>query len=159
MFAIIISVLIHFGLNWIFGRLYEQPTKKGRQVMDEIQGFIMYMKYANKERIKLMNPPSMDFQHFEENLSYAVALGVTKEWAGQFDQETLREANSGGMSYMDGFTFYYVAHFSAFGSELSSAISSAQTPPVSSGGSGGGYSGGGGGFSGGGFGGGGGGGW
>lgn len=158
-FVVVLAVGVHLLINWFFGRLYEQPTKKGRQVMDEIQGFKMYMKYTNKDQIKLMNPPSMEFKHFEENLSYAVALGVAKEWAGQFDQEILQQANSGGMPYMHGIVFMHFGHFSSFGSEISTAVSSAQTPPSASSGGGGGFSGGGGGFSGGGFGGGGGGGW
>jgi uncharacterized membrane protein YgcG len=158
-FIVALAVGLHLIINWFFGRLYEQPTKKGRQVMDEIQGFKMYMKYANKDQIKLMNPPSMEFKHFEENLSFAVALGVAKEWAGQFDQETLRQANSGGMPYMHGIAFMHFGHFSSFGSEISTAISSAQTPPSAASGGGGFSGGGGGGFSGGGFGGGGGGGW
>lgn len=162
MVVLIGAVALHIGINLFFSRLYEQPTKKGRQATDEIQGFMMYMRYANKERIKLMNPPSMDFNHFEENLSYAVALGIAKEWAGQFDQETLREANHGGMPYMHGILFMNYASFGSFGNEISDVISSAQIPPTSSGGfsggGGGGFSGGGG-SSGGGFGGGGGGGW
>ena len=138
-------------MNFIFARLYEQPTAEGRKKMDEIAGFEMYLKYADKERIRLTNPPTMNFQHYEENLAYAIALGVAEEWAGQFNPADLEEAYTHHMPY---FTGMAIADFGNLGSDLSRTISSASTPPSSSGsGSGGG------GFSGGGGGGGGGGGW
>lgn len=137
-------------MNAGFSRLYEQPTKEGRKKMDEILGFGMYMKYANKERIRLMNPPSMNFTHFEENLAYAIALGVAEQWAGQFDPGELTEFRGGHMPYYYGMSLH---NFNDFSQDLSNTITSASTPPSSSSGSGGG------GFSGGGGGGGGGGGW
>ena len=146
--AAVVAMLI---MNFIFARLYEQPTAEGRKKMDEIAGFEMYLKYADKERIRLTNPPSMDFEHYEENLAYAIALGVAEEWGGQFDPGVLKESYSHRMPYLTGMA---IADFSNLGSDLSRTISSASTPPSSSGsGSGGG------GFSGGGGGGGGGGGW
>lgn len=152
----IFFAVLHVGMNFLFARLYEQPTAEGRRVMDEIEGFKMYMKYANSERIQLMNPPSMDFKHFEENLAYAVALGIAKEWQGRFDQEVINVQSN--MPYIYGMSFYGLASFSRFGSDISHSISSASVAPSTSGsGGGGGF--GGGGFSGGGFGGGGGGGW
>ncbi|MCH2228818.1 MAG: DUF2207 domain-containing protein [Crocinitomicaceae bacterium] len=130
-------------MNMIFSRLYEQPTKRGRKKMDEILGFRMYMKYADKERIKVMNPPTMNFTHFEENLAYAIALGVAEEWAGQFDPLDLKEFRGGNMPYYYGMS---TLNFNDFSQDLSSTISSASTPPGSnSGSSGGGFSGGGGG--------------
>jgi uncharacterized membrane protein YgcG len=145
------GVVLMLIMNFIFMRLYEQPTKEGRQIMDEIAGFEMYMKYADKLRIKMNNPPDMKFEHFEENLAYAIALDVAEEWADQFDPVELDDFHHGRVGYYHGAA---IGSMSSLGSDLSSAISSAATPPSSSGsGSGGG------GFSGGGGGGGGGGGW
>lgn len=149
--VVVVGGVMHFGLNMIFTRLYEQPTKEGRKKMDEIDGFKMYMKYADAPRIKAMNPPDMSFEHFEENLPYAMALGIAKEWQGKFDPVMIKESMDSHMPYFHGIT---AAHFATFTSNLSSTISSATTPPSSSGSSSGG-----GGFSGGGGGGGGGGGW
>lgn len=136
--------------NLVFLRLLEQPTKEGRRLMDEIAGFEMYMKYADRERIRLNNPPTMDFAHFEANLAYAIALGVAAEWAGQFDPKEIEQFTSGYMPYYHGMAIGSLASFS---DNLNSTISSASVPPSSGSGSGGG------GFSGGGGGGGGGGGW
>jgi uncharacterized membrane protein YgcG len=145
------GVVLHIILNIIFNRLYEQPTALGRQKMDEIDGFKMYMKYADVNRIKAMNPPDLSFNHFEENLPYAMALGLAREWHGKFDPVMIKEQMHTHMGYFHGVS---AVHFASFSSSLSTAVSSAATPP-----SAGGSSSGGGGFSGGGGGGGGGGGW
>jgi uncharacterized membrane protein len=148
---IVASVVVLIIMNVIFAKLYEQPTKLGREKMDEIAGFEMYLKYADKQRIKLMNPPTMNFEHFEENLAYAIALNVAEEWAGQFDPKELQSYSSGAMPLYHGMAFH---HLTEFTNDFSNVVSSAATPPGQSGsGSGGG------GFSGGGGGGGGGGGW
>lgn len=149
--VLVVAVILQIAMNVVFARLYEQPTPEGRKVMDDIAGFVMYMKYADKERIRMTNPPTMNFHHFEENLAYAIALGVAEEWAGQFDPVEIEEFRSGHMPYYHGLV---IASFADFSSNLSSTISSAAVPPASSGSSSGG-----GGFSGGGGGGGGGGGW
>ncbi len=149
--VLIVALVLMIIMNVIFGYLYEQPTTEGRKKMDEIAGFEMYMKYADRERIRLQNPPTMNFEHYEENLAYAIALGVAKEWAGQFDPIELEDGVHHHMPYMAGLM---VSDFHSLGSDLSHTISSAATPPSSSGSASGG-----GGFSGGGGGGGGGGGW
>lgn len=156
LFVPIAFTVLHLIMNFIFSRLYEQPTPLGRKVLDEIAGFKMYLKYADQDRIKTMNPPTMDFSHYEENLAYAVALGLADEWGGKFDAEVMENMDR-NMPYISGFMFTPMI-FSNMGHEMSSTISSASTPPASSGSSSG-FSGGGGGFGGGGFGGGGGGGW
>jgi len=144
-------VVLQLIISIAFLRLLEQPTKEGRRIMDEIAGYEMYMKYADKERIRLNNPPTLNFAHFEENLAYAIALGVADDWAGQFDPKIIKEFTSGHMPYYHGLAIGSLASFSE---SLNTTISSAATPPSSSGSSSGG-----GGFSGGGGGGGGGGGW
>ena len=143
MYIVFIGLFLHIVMNIIFFRLYEQPTAEGRRLMDEIAGFEMYMKYADKLRIKAINPPSMDFDYFEKNLAYAIALGVADEWKNQFDVKMLEEAKVTRMPYLTGIS---IASMSNFSKSMSSTISSASTPPSSSGsGSGGGGSSGGGG--------------
>ncbi|MDH4472087.1 MAG: DUF2207 domain-containing protein [Fluviicola sp.] len=149
---LIVFFVVTVIMNIIFGLLFEQPTELGRRRMDELAGFKLYMEYSDRERIRLTNPPTMNFEHFEKNLPYAIALGVASEWKGQFDQAELETHMSGGHYWYTGALLMGMHSFD-FG-DLSSTISSASTPPSSSsGGSGGG------GFSGGGGGGGGGGGW
>jgi uncharacterized membrane protein YgcG len=138
----IAAFFLHVVMNMIYAGLYEQPTALGRQKMDEIAGFEMYMKYADKLRIKAINPPTMDFEYFEKNLAYAIALGVAEEWKGQFDVQIIEQGSANHMPYLTGMS---LGHIAAFSSQMSSTISSASTPPGSSSGSGGGGSSGGGG--------------
>lgn len=150
------TIVLFITKNIIFSRLFEQPTKLGRQKMDEIAGFEMYIKYADELRIKANNPPDMNFEYFEKNLPYAIALGLAEEWKGQFKIAEVEEWSQHRMPYLTGIS---IAALSTMSSDISSKVSSASTPPTSSSGGSGGFSSGGGGFSGGGFGGGGGGGW
>lgn len=151
--VLLLFVFASIITNVVFGLLFEQPTAEGRKIMDHLAGFKMYMAYTDKERIRLMNPPTMNFEHFEKNLPYAIALGVSEEWAKQFDPKEMESHTSSPHYWYTGALFAgFHAHSFDF-SGLSSTISSAATPPSKSSGSGGG------GFSGGGGGGGGGGGW
>lgn len=146
------------GLNVIyfivFGYLFQQPTKKGRALMDHISGMKLFIQYADQERIKFNNPPTMDFDFFERMLPYAIALDLAKEWQDQFAPEIITEgfASYGWYNSTTGIHSFSSTSFSS----LSSSVASSSTPPSSSGG--GSFSGGGG-SSGGGGGGGGGGGW
>lgn len=149
--VIVVYGLLALLLNLLFAYLYNQPTALGRKILDHLEGFKLYMQYADKERIRLNNPPTMNFDHFEENLPYAIALGVSKEWSDQFDPKELETGFAHGHAWYGPMMVYGLSSMNFDG--LSSSISSASTPPSSSSGSGGG------GFSGGGGGGGGGGGW
>jgi uncharacterized membrane protein len=153
---------VYVVINIIFIILLKAYTLKGRKLMDQIEGFKMYLSVAEKERLNLLNPPNETPELFEKYLPYALALDVEQHWAQKF-AGVLARAGEGGEPYTP---LWYVGAFQhgfipgdfahSLGSSFSSAISSAATPPGSSSGS---SSGGGGGFSGGGGGGGGGGGW
>lgn len=148
---IIVSAVVSLIGLGLFTYLIQQPTALGRKILDHLEGFKMYMEYADKERIRLNNPPTMDFEHWEANLPYAIALGVAKEWSNQFDPKELERGFSTGHIWYGAMMAHGIHSFDM--SSMSSSISSAATPPSKSSGSGGG------GFSGGGGGGGGGGGW
>ena len=153
----------------VFAVLMRAPTIQGRKVMDQIDGFKLYLETAEKNRLNIVGAPPMTIERFERILPYAIALGVEKPWSEHFDGELARNA----VSDIDRTTPYRPHWYSgstAFSpGKISSAVSAASAgmtaamvaaQPVqasSSGFSGGG--GGGGGFSGGGGGGGGGGGW
>ena len=128
-------------------------------IMDEIDGFKMYLDTAEQDRLDRMRSPALTPEVFEAFLPYAYALGVENNWCQRFAREIPEEVRQKS-GYHPG---WYSGRFHGinalnhlgddFGSSFSSAISSASSPPGSSSGSGGG------GFSGGGGGGGGGGGW
>jgi hypothetical protein len=140
------SPLIWFGwgftallLHGLFIWLLRAPTPAGRQAMDEIEGFRMYLDTAEQDRLDRMRSPVLTPEVFESFLPYAYALGVENHWCERFARELPRETPQAS-TYQPS---WYSGNFS---NSFSSAISSASTPPgSSSGSSGGGSSGGGGG--------------
>ncbi len=148
-------------INLIFLGLMRAPTVLGRKIMDQIEGFKMYLETAESERLNFSREPDFSIRRFEEILPYAVALGVEKPWADRLSGELARNAIKDVQGEYNP-AWYHGSRFSSrtlskniagISSGVSAAMISAQ--PSSSSSSGGG----GGGFSGGGGGGGGGGGW
>ncbi len=160
--AVIIAVGI--TINIVFHHLLKAPTLAGRALMDRVEGFKMFLKAVDADRLQTMAPPNKTPELFERFLPYALALGVEHAWSEQFSHVLAQAATASGSSTSGSYSpSWYVgssissfspSNFtSSFSSSFSSAISSSSAAPGSSSGSGGG------GFSGGGGGGGGGGGW
>lgn len=144
----------------LFTYLIKAPTVLGRKIMDDIEGFKMYINVAEQKQLDVMHEPKITPERFEALLPYAIALGVENKWGSKFENaltKSLQETKSYNPSWYTGAAAgmaFSPARFSSdMGRSFSSAISSASSPPGSSSGSGGGGS------SGGGSGGGGGGGW
>jgi len=144
-------VLLALALHVIFLFLLRAPTPAGRRIMDEIEGFKMYLDTAEQDRLDLMKSPQLTPEVFETFLPYAFALGVENNWCDRFARELPEELSKRG-GYQP--TWYSGRHNrlgalshlgNNFNSSFSSAISSASSPPGSSSGSGGGGSSGGGG--------------
>lgn len=143
------------AINWTFWHLIKQPTVEGQRVMDEIEGFRMYLGTAEGEYLQRMHPPEKTPELFEQYLPYALALDVENEWSEKFSDVLARAAAAGGET--DGYqpmwyhgSGWHSASPAAFAGglagSLGGAISSSSTAPGgSSGGGGGGFSGGGGG--------------
>jgi uncharacterized membrane protein YgcG len=146
-------ILISIGfLNAVFFHLLKAPTLKGRRVMDQIEGFKMYLSVAEKERLEILHPPEKPPDQFEKYLPYALALDVENEWSEQFaevlalaqvDEQPYSPAWYQGRSWGD---FRADRFVDTLGGAFVGAISSSSSPPGSASGSGGcGSSGGGGG--------------
>ncbi len=154
MFAIL-TVIMHL----VFLLLLRAPTPAGRLVMDEIEGFKMYLDTAEQDRLDRMQSPEMTPEVFEMFLPFAFALGVENHWCDNFASKFPPEVEPGGNYHPRWYVGQYagldaVNHIgNKFTQSFATAIAAASSPPGSSSGSGGG------GFSGGGGGGGGGGGW
>lgn len=147
--AIITAISLLF-----FGSIMPRRSHAGVEVYEKIQGLKMYMNTAEKDRLKMMQSvdrpyaePAKTVELFEKLLPFAIAVGVEKTWAKQFEG-VLNEAPDwyGGANYG-------AFNSAVFASSLSGVNSSFGSSYASSSSSGGG------GFSGGGGGGGGGGGW
>jgi hypothetical protein len=156
----LLAAFVSLGFSWL-----QAPTREGRRVMDEIEGFKQYLGVAEEDRLEFLNPPEKTPELFEKFLPYAIALNVENTWAQRFTgvlaAAGVAAAVSSWYSGDNTSTDNIVSFADRVGDSLSTTIASAATPPGSSGGGSGGGGGGssGGGSSGGGGGGGGGSGW
>jgi len=143
--------------NVIFYHLLKAPTLKGRKMMDQIEGFKMFLSVTEKDRLNLLNPPEKTPELFEKYLPYALALDVEQKWAQQFSDVFARLAQEGQGYYPRWYAgrswdrFNTRGFASSLGSSFSGAIASSSQAPGSSSGFGGGSGGGGGGGGGGGW--------
>lgn len=142
------------AVHALFYHLLKAPTHLGRKILDEIEGFRLYLSVAEKERLGILHPPAKTPEHFEKYLPHALALDVEQEWSEQF-ADLLKTQSDGAQFYQPrwykgldtmGFGSRHLAAWSSsLASGLAGAIASAASPPGSSSGSGGGGSSGGGG--------------
>lgn len=134
-----------------FGSKMQRRSHAGVEAHEKIQGLKLYMNTAEKQRFKMMQSverpyaePSKTVELFEKLLPFAVALGVEKSWAKQFDSILTEAPGWYGSNSANAFTAGYIA--SSIGDatqSFSSNFASSTTDSSSS--SGGGFSGGGGG--------------
>jgi uncharacterized membrane protein YgcG len=147
-----ISYLVFtMALHGLFTFLMRAPTRPGRLVMDEIEGFKMYLGTAEQDRLDRMRSPALTPEVFEAFLPYAYALGVENNWCERFAREIPDEVRQQSGYHPAWYSGRYhginaLTHLGDdFSSSFSTAIASASSPPGSSSGSGGGGSSGGGG--------------
>ena len=148
-------------LHGVFVHLMKAPAFTGRRLMDQVEGFKMFLGSVDGDRLNRAMPPEQTPQVFERFLPYALALDVEQDWANKFSgilSATGTAPGSSGSAYTPSFysgsswgSFSGAGFASSFGSSLTSAISSSSSAPGSGGGGGSGGSGGGGGGGGGGW--------
>ena len=146
----IISLIASGIIVILFGIFMPARTKKGVETKEHILGLKLYMSVAEARRLEFHSAPEKKPEVFEKLLPYAMALGVEKEWAKQF--EGIYNVQPGWYSGPAGIAF----NAAFFASSMSNFSKTANATIASSPSGGSGFSGG---FSGGGFGGGGGGSW
>jgi hypothetical protein len=142
-------------LHGVFVHLMKAPTFAGRRLMDQVEGFKLFLGTVDGDRLNRAAPPQQTPQTFEKFLPYALALDVEQAWAEKFSgvlSQAGNSPNSTGSGYVPSFysgtslgSFGGAGFASSFGNSLASAISSSSSAPGSGGGGGGGGSGGGGG--------------
>ena len=145
-----ICIVIILITHVVFKSIMSAYTKKGREIVDHLLGFKMYLAQAERHIYNQLAPPEKTLDLFEKYLPYAVALNVQNEWASKFDSIIAQAMASGYNPSYYSFSSHSGGHFNVndfsrgISSGLASTLSSASTPP-SSNSSGGGSSGGGGG--------------
>jgi len=154
------SIALHILFHW----LLKAPTVAGRRLLDQVEGFKMFLGAVDGDRLNRVNPPEQTPEIFEKFLPYALALDVEQAWAEKFSgvlNAASQARNSGSDSIAYTPSFYSGSNWNGasgsflaggFTDSFSSAISSSSSAPGSSdGGSGGGSGDGGGGGGGGGW--------
>ncbi|HMK28133.1 MAG TPA: DUF2207 domain-containing protein [Terriglobales bacterium] len=153
--ASVFAILI--AANFIYHELLKAPTHMGRELLDKIQGFKMFLAATEGDQMKRMGTVNWNLDTFNRYLPYAVALDVEQQWSAKFANvlsATLVPVGAGGggsdvavaTALAGNAAAADVGFATGIGDALTAAISSASAPPGSSSGSDGrGSSGGGGG--------------
>lgn len=121
----------------------ENLTERGYDMWAHVEGLKLYLQVAEKDRMKFAEAPEKTPERFTKLLPYAIALGVEKQWAKQFEGIDVEPATRGW--YHGGNGSNSIMFAGLMSNSFASSVSSHFTPPSSSGGAGGGFSGGGGG--------------
>jgi uncharacterized membrane protein YgcG len=160
-FPFVVYVFACGTLHVLFFHLMKAPTFTGRRLMDQVEGFKMFLGAVDGDRLNRAMPPQQTPAVFERFLPYALALDVEQNWAEKFSgllagASTVPGASNGhyAPSFYSGASwngFSGASFASSFSGSFTSAISSSATAPGSAGGGGGGSGGGGGGGGGGGW--------
>ncbi|MBT7181146.1 MAG: DUF2207 domain-containing protein [Acidiferrobacteraceae bacterium] len=140
------------GINCLFYFLLKAPTRLGRKVMDEIEGFKKYLSTAETNRLNTLASAEENLALFEKFLPYALALDVDQEWSEHFSATLEHAARDPDNGYRPGWYHgrawdarHPVGFADRLGKALSTTVAAAATAPGSSSGFSGGSSGGGGG--------------
>ncbi len=147
--AILVALIM---LNVVFFILLKAPTVFGRQLMDRIAGFRLFLSVSEKDFMDFKHPVDKTPETFERYLPHALALDVETRWAERFadvvgatptgEESSYHPSWYSGAWHTGGLTGFT----SSLSGSFSNAVSSSANPPGSSSGSGGGgFSGGGGG--------------
>lgn len=83
--VLLFSVLASGIIIMIFGAFMSRKTAKGREMKEYMLGLKLYLGVAEKDRLEFHNAPEKNPAQFEKLLPYAIALGVEKKWAAQFE--------------------------------------------------------------------------
>jgi uncharacterized membrane protein YgcG len=148
----VLTVMVFGALiasNFVFHELLKAPTRLGRELLDKIEGFKLFLAATEGDQIQRVAPVNWNADTFNRYLPYAIALDVEEAWTSKFSKAmtsaTAAAASSAAYSGALAGAAIGSGFASSLGDSLSGAISSASVSPGSSSGSGGGGSSGGGG--------------
>lgn len=117
----------------------------GAKEWAKVEGFKLYLSVVEKDRLKFTDAPEKTPERFSKLLPYAVALGVEKEWAKQFEGIDVAPT-TGWYEGSPGMHFTAFALADSLSSGFAASVSNNFVAPSGGGGSsGGGFGGGGGG--------------
>src|SRR5271157_596491 len=155
--SLVLFVIASGLLHILFLYLMKAPTTAGQRLLDQVEGFKMFLGEVDSDRLNRATTPQQNPAVFEKLLPYALALDVEQAWANKFSGVLIAAGSAPSeSSTVYAKSFYFGASSAglvgasfatAFSNALTSAISSSSSSsaPGSGGGGGSGGSGGGGG--------------
>lgn len=145
-FVLILTVIISIVGLFAFIRYEARLSDQGIKLKEDLLGFKMYLKTAEKYRMQNLKP-----EFFEKYLPYAMIFGVEKKWAKAFETLDMPSPSwyaghaVAGSSLSSAGSFSPLSFSNSFSSSFTSAFSSSGASGASGGGGGAGGGGGGGG--------------
>ena len=108
--AFVVFVLACGVLHILFLYLMKAPTFAGRRLMDQVEGFKMFLGEVHGDRLNRAAPPEQTPAVFEKFLPYALALDVEQAWANKFSG-VLKAASAAPGASSPGYTpSFYSGH-------------------------------------------------
>ncbi|MEK7621328.1 MAG: DUF2207 domain-containing protein, partial [Patescibacteria group bacterium] len=120
-------------------------TDLGAKEWALVDGFKLYLNVVEKDRLKFTDAPEKTPERFSKLLPYAIALGVEKQWAKQFEGIDITQSTNNWYHGNNMAAFSAGSLVSDLNSGFASAVSTNTSVSSSGGSSGGGFGGGGGG--------------
>src|SRR5262249_24605002 len=98
---LIVSMCLHI----LFNRLLKAPTIAGRKLMDQVDGFKMFIGAVDGDRLNRVMSPEKTPATFEKFLPYALALDLEQAWSEKFAAElgTAGQTPQNGTAYTPSF--------------------------------------------------------
>lgn len=109
---------------------YPKYTRKGADILSEIEGFRMYLVTAEENRLNFLTPPEQTPEQFEKMLPYAIALDLEIAWANKFSK-ILEQYNYQPTWIQSSSSFSDISEMRSFSNSFSSTLSKSVTMPPS----------------------------
>lgn len=92
--ALIAGCFLLTPLTAVFATMLRAPTPEGRALMDDIDGFRLFLSTTEDGRYTIEGWPELSTEKVEPLRPYAIALGIEHRWANAIDK-AVRQAVEG----------------------------------------------------------------
>lgn len=83
-YSLSIATVLLVAVPMFFCPVMKAPSRRGRRLLDAIEGLRLYIGTAERHRLIKFNPPEKTPEVFERLLPYAVAFRLEDTWCGAF---------------------------------------------------------------------------
>ena len=96
---VVVLLLLLVAINYLAHILLKAPTRSGRALLEQIEGFRTFLTTMGQDRRDARTSPNRTPAWFERFLPYAMALNVEKVWGEKFAAVLALTARGGTMHY------------------------------------------------------------